>query len=428
MGPGTSDDARGEVVVYQSRLWWLGLLLVAVVAMTSCSKRTAELRLIEPRLPFDEKVATNFATLLDAESSVNVEIVPSIDMNESAMDALLANRADIALLSNNQPFHPNINSVMPLYANVLHIAYNTGETPEELRSLLIDHSVYAGPPESPSRVMLAAVSQGRLHLDDVDYVEGLDFVCPEVIILFAPVAPGLLEEPSDDCEPYGLFSLGEPADIGNGSLVDAVSLLSPQLRPFIIPRGTYTAIDTDTVVTFAVDKMLVARSDVPEPVIYDLVSEILRLRPALAAQQPGLFHDIRENFDMSGSTFITHPGTQAFLQREAPTIYERYSGVAEVAVTVFIGLLSGAFAVLRIYNIRRKNRIDVFYKDAIALRNTIDATSTPYARKVAVDKVRALQSTAFDLLVDEKVAADESFRIFITLSNDIIEDFRREIE
>jgi hypothetical protein len=34
--------------------------------------------------------------------------------------------------------------------------------------------------------------------------------------------------------------------------------------------------------------------------------------------------------------------------------------------------------------------------------------------------VRKLQSEAFDLLVDEKLSADESFRIFITLSNDVL--------
>ena len=77
---------------------------------------------------------------------------------------------------------------------------------------------------------------------------------------------------------------------------------------------------------------------------------------------------------------------------------------------------------------RRKNRIDVFYRDAIALRNSVDDSSPPYARKVAIGKVRELQTKAFDLLVHEKVAADESFRIFITLSNDIIDDLRRDPE
>jgi len=43
------------------------------------------------------------------------------------------------------------------------------------------------------------------------------------------------------------------------------------------------------------------------------------------------------------------------------------------------------------------------------------------ALQQAAAKLRALQDEAFELLVDEKLAADESFRIFITLSNDVIE-------
>ena len=41
-------------------------------------------------------------------------------------------------------------------------------------------------------------------------------------------------------------------------------------------------------------------------------------------------------------------------------------------------------------------------------------------RAQKVEEVRKLQSAAFELLVDEKLAADESFRIFITLSNDVL--------
>ncbi len=404
-----------------------GILLLLSAVFASCGKPTVELRLIEPRLPFDQVVARNFADVLDEESSVTLQLVKSVDNDESAMDALLAGRADIALLSNNQKFHPEITTVIPLYANVLHIAYNFDGTPTDIDDVLNGTAVYAGPPGSPSRVMLAAAAQRRLRQYEINYVDYPSTECPEVIILFAPIAPGLLQL-ADRCEAYQLFSLGDPAKIGQGSLVDAVSLLTPQLRPFVIPQGTYQSMDSGAVATFAVDKLLVARSDIPEPVIYDLVGEILRLRPALAARQPGLFHDIGESFDVSGSTFIVHPGTQAFLQRDAPTVYERYSGIAEVAVTVLIGLLSGAFAMLRIHNIRRKNRIDVFYRDAIALRNSVDDSSPPYARKVAIGKVRELQTKAFDLLVHEKVAADESFRIFITLSNDIIDDLRRDPE
>ena len=38
----------------------------------------------------------------------------------------------------------------------------------------------------------------------------------------------------------------------------------------------------------------------------------------------------------------------------------------------------------------------------------------------AIVKIRNLQNEAFNQLVDEKLGADESFRIFITLSNDVL--------
>jgi len=38
----------------------------------------------------------------------------------------------------------------------------------------------------------------------------------------------------------------------------------------------------------------------------------------------------------------------------------------------------------------------------------------------AITKLRELQGETFDQFVHEKLAADESFRIFITLSNDVL--------
>jgi uncharacterized protein YjcR len=101
-------------------------------------------------------------------------------------------------------------------------------------------------------------------------------------------------------------------------------------------------------------------------------------------------------------------------------VYERYSGIAEVAVTVLIALSSAIFAAVRIYRMRRKNRIDTFYSAVIAIKKSIDKTSTEKERQKKADEIRSLQLTAFELLVDEKLAADESFRIFVTLSNDVL--------
>jgi hypothetical protein len=192
------------------------------------------------------------------------------------------------------------------------------------------------------------------------------------------------------------------------------------MSAFVIPVDTYKNMVPEPVVTLAVDKLLVANPDVPAAAIYDLISEIRRLQPALASNRPMLFAHLNEEFDAGNSTFVLHPGSQAFTQRDEPDVYERYSGVAEVLVTLVIGLVSGTYAIVQIYNRRRKNRIDVFYTRAIAIRDSITVDSSGSERAAAIEEVRKLQNSAFAMLVDEKVAADDSFRIFVTLSNDIL--------
>jgi len=185
--------------------------------------------------------------------------------------------------------------------------------------------------------------------------------------------------------------------------------------------GTYGDLTKEPIVTVAVDKILVARRDLDSAVVYDLINEILRLRPALAAKRPGLFQQLSEDFDTSRSTYIVHSGTQDYLQRSEPTVYERYSGIAEVTVTIIVAFGSALFAGVRIYKMRRKNRIDTFYAKTIELSRSVDDSTDAAELQKVIAEVRGLQTTAFDLLVDEKLAADDSFRIFITLSNDVLQ-------
>ena len=118
--------------------------------------------------------------------------------------------------------------------------------------------------------------------------------------------------------------------------------------------------------------------------------------------------------------YILHVGTQEYLQRSAPAVYERYSGIAEVVVTLIVALGSASIAGVRIFRMRRKNRIDTFYTQTIAPRRSVTDSTEPDELARVIKEVRSLQNAAFDLLVDEKLSADESFRIFITLSNDVL--------
>jgi TRAP-type uncharacterized transport system substrate-binding protein len=392
------------------------LLLLVLLNLASCEPGQEELRFVAPFTPVDRAIAEDLSALLDASDSTRLSITGSSLAGDAAIDAVASGAADIALVSNSQPFRNDIATVMPLYPTVLHIAYREDRDASTGSALLRGAKIYAGPEGSASRMIFARIVD-RLGLADSDYEYVSDLTDhPEVVIVFAPISPDLFADYPD----YRLFSLGSPETIGIGSAVDAAVLLNPHFRPFVIPAGTYGETTAEAIVTIAVDKILVARSSLDSSVVYDLINDILRLRPALAAKRPGLFQQLSEDFDASRSRFIVHSGAQAYLQRSAPTVYERYSGVAEVAVTLLVAIFSASFAGVRIFRMRRKNRIDRFYAATIDVRKSIKDSNDPAEHRQAIAKVRKLQDEAFDLLVDEKLAADESFRIFITLSNDVL--------
>ena len=392
------------------------LLLLVLLNLGSCESGQEELRLAAPFAQVDRAIVEDLSGLFDSSHSTRLSVTGLSLSEAAAIDAVASGVADFALVSNSLPFRNDIATVIPLYPTVLHIAYREDRDASSGSALLRGAKIYAGPEGSASRMIFERIVD-RLDLEAgaYEYVSELtDF--PDVVIVFAPISPELFVDYPD----FRLFSLGSPETIGIGSAVDAAVLLNPHFRAFVIPAGTYGETTAEAIVTIAVDKILVTRSDLDSSVVYDLINDILRLRPALAAKRPGLFQRLSEDFDASRSRFILHAGTQAYLQRSAPTIYERYSGIADVLVTLLIALFSASFAGVRIFRMRRKNRIDRFYADTIALRNAARDSTGLNERKRVIAEVRQLQDEAFDLLVDEKLSADESFRIFITLSNDVL--------
>jgi len=395
-------------------------LALALTVFAGCTPSPVELRLVTPRLGVDQKIAQQLVRAFDNNPRVRLRLVPRSNDSMSSLDLLQAGAGELALVSNGEAFRDDIDTVMPLYPTVLHIAYRSDLQPVDSSELLMGTTIFAGPPGSPSRVMLQeTASHLGISVDALHLVQTLT-PRPDIVVLFAPVSPGLM----DDFRDYRLFSIGTVDELGRGSAAESIGFLQPKFQPIVLPKNTYAEVLLEPIVTIAVDKLLVARSDVPATVVYDLILEVLRLKPALSATQPGLFHKLSGDFDAGNSTFVIHPGAQAYIDRDAPTAYERYSGVAEVAVTLLVSLFSGTYAAVRIYRIRRKNRIDTFYERAIAIRKAAGSNEEQTVRLKAIDEIRALQENAFDHLVDEKLAPDESFRIFITLCNDIIADLR----
>jgi hypothetical protein len=313
---------------------------------------------------------------------------------------------------------------MPLYPSVLQILAHPDRPANGFREFLFNAVVFAGPPGSVSRSLTEQlVDELEFNEGEVTFADSRESR-PDVIIVYAPIdRERLIKDPL--LKGMKLFSFGDPADIGLGGPVDRVVLLNPRLRPFVIPVGTYDDLTPEPVLTVAVDRLLVSRSDLDSALVYDLFAELLRLRPALFSARPELYQPIDDDIAHSNLAFSLHPGALAYLKRDEPTFIERYSGVAEVAVTLLIAAISAGLALIKIYRVRRKNRLDKFLVEVIKIRNSVNPQSSEAERAEAITKIKALKDYGFEQLVDEKLAADESFRIFIDLTNSTIDELKK---
>ena len=64
---------------------------------------------------------------------------------------------------------------------------------------------------------------------------------------------------------------------------------------------------------------------------------------------------------------------------------------------------------------RKKDRMDEYYKDLLEIKETVSEADPKEMRL----KLRALQKTVFQLLIDEKLSANNEFLIFMMLWNEL---------
>lgn len=171
--------------------------------------------------------------------------------------------------------------------------------------------------------------------------------------------------------------------------------------------------------------LLVAREGLSPHVVYDLAEAVVDHKQELATVHPSLFRGIRDHFEADGLNFPLHAGARDYLERDEPTVLERYAELAGVSFSVTLAVLSGAVALARWRERLRKNRIDAFYARVLRVRAASLGFDSAGAFAEALEQIHQIEREAFRELMAERVAADESFRIFIGLARDTREELER---
>ena len=247
---------------------------------------------------------------------------------------------------------------------------------------------------------------------------------PDVYFIFG----GLLSAESiRQLEGYRLFSFADVDDISGGSVADGIVLRHHHLKPFLLPKSVYYALNNEPVVTLSIRSVLIAHEDFNSEFTLDIVSQLFNKAQEIALNYPLVTRELNSGVDAIELMFPLHAGTRRYLDRDKPGFFERYVEVLALILTLVITLLSGAFALYRHRLQVKKDRVDVYYSQFLEIRRDMERTSTHTVLRTYHKRALDVQHEVLNLLIDERVAADASLVAFLSLSNQIINELDRRI-
>lgn len=360
-------------------------------------------------------------TLEKSFHNVDIELIIGSG-SEANLDSVASGKIDFTIVENHVPYKEGVNSILVFYPQILHIFHSKTYSPNSFEELLLDKKIFIGEPGSGSyRFMIDLIDLSGLDKSRID-ITFLPFDNYDVYAGFSDVFT-----PSDlfGLGSFTLFSFDKVENVGKGSIVDGIALKYPKVSPYIIPKGTYGTFTDEAVVTIASNAILVCRSDMWETTVNDMIKTIFKEKQEFSKISPLVASGLFEGFDRSNLDFPLHEGARTYLDRDEPDFFERYAELFGVIFSIGIAVVSGIISLSKWQKQKKKDRIDVFYRDLMSIKKDLPKIKSSRDAIDKINQVKSSQNKAFEMLINEELIADESFRIFTELSTETINEVRQ---
>ncbi len=401
----------------RKRLYFLAIAITLL--FNSCQQGKIKYRLFYTTDEPDGEISKAIKTVMERNHNMEIELVPG-EGTFANLDSIANGIADVALIENFVPFKDDVRAVLSFYPKVLHIFYFDDGRPEpqNFQELLYGRKVYIGQEGSGSHLFMSDMFE-FLELDPGKLDITNNVFDTEVLVGFTDIVR--LKDLAT-LQGFKLFSMDQVENLGKGSIVDAISLRYPQVRPFVIPETSYRDITDRPIVTVETDALLIVRAGLRDNFVYDLTKTIFNEKQDFINLSPLIFKGLDENFDRTKLSFPLHEGARVFLDRDEPSFIERYAELGGVVLSIILAIASALVSLSRWQRQKKKDRVDIFYKDLMEIKNSNIGSS-----KAGLEKIKEIQQSqnkAFDMLINEELEANESFRIYMELSKETINDIR----
>jgi TRAP transporter TAXI family solute receptor len=149
----------------------------------------------------------------------------------------------------------------------------------------------------------------------------------------------------------------------------ALHLRKAAIQPGRVPKGSYRGdppIPENDLETASVNRLLVASSEVPSDVIYEITAVLFERRRELS-ELSTLASLITAPDTSGGTTLPVHDGAAQYYDREKPSIWSEQADLLRTLISLLAIFGSMMFAFRNWFQGAQKNRADAYNKDLIAL-------------------------------------------------------------
>ncbi len=361
--------------------------------------------------------------IVNALPDVDIAVVTFNDKN-ALRTALSEKSIDLALLEKPEQHHANLRTLLPVFESVLHILVKTDSGRCTSGSLFQDLErapVYAGPKGSAGHRVLEILAISGL-VPPMDKLRLLDSPFgdpPEVFFIFGGI---LSEDALSRLDGFCLRSLDDHTALGGGSTVEGLALRYPQLEPFLIPRSFYSTLSNTPTLTVSIKSLLVSHVQLDEDVAYEIIENVSGIGPTVRHLYPLTSLDLEAEHASESASLRLHPAGLRFLNRDAPGFIERYAEVLALSVTLMVALVTATVALVGQRRRKRKDRLDAYFVRLLEIRSSWESGSL--SGQEAEAQAQSLQSTVIQLLVDERIDADQALVSFLIVYDGLLADLR----
>ncbi len=410
------------------------LCLILLSFLYSCNQHKTYLIATAEKGTTYHEVGKSLEDIFEYNAGINLEVLSAPGLGPFKNCQLLwQGQVDFGVASNDTKVtdflkpgmsinESRIRTILPLYPEILFIIYPDSIQPSSLQDLVKGKRIGVGPEKSGTSIFFKIfLDHNGINPDSYEFVHvpwSKNIVSQDIDIsvTVAGYNASIIHQMinSDKCK---LFSIDNPDLYKNGSTVEGFCMNYPMARPFIIPKYAFSKGPEKPILTLAIDAMLLCRKDIPKHEIYDIVTEIYRQKNILAEKNT-LFNSLTENFDLNSLNFPLHEGSRMYLERNEPSLVERYSRFIGQLIYITLAIAGLGGAMVKVKNNFKKEGLEKYYQQIISIEDEIsdNQLSISESRK-DLDKIK---QKVVKLYIAGRLKRSEDYQVFQQYIDNVI--------